>query len=89
MDDDTMEDLTSLDLRHVRAYLTEVIAIYMESARDRSRGPDARLHAAQLAEKALFGYLKLIEQAEIVSELEQFQRILGSWRSSLPKLFED
>jgi hypothetical protein len=89
MADETKEDLSSLDLRHVRAFLFQIIGIYMESARDRSRGPDARLQAAQLAEKALFGYLKLIEQAEFVSELEQFQRILGSWRSSLPKLFED
>jgi tRNA isopentenyl-2-thiomethyl-A-37 hydroxylase MiaE len=50
MDEISHEDLSSLDVRHVRGYCTELIAFYMGLMRDRSRHIEDRLHAAQCAQ---------------------------------------
>jgi hypothetical protein len=84
-----MNDLSSLELRHIRAYLSEIIELYMVAMRDKSSHMAGRLHAAQLAEKTLFNYLKLIDAAELEAELAQLRRIIADWRSTLPQPFED
>jgi hypothetical protein len=45
--------------------------------------------AAKLAQQALNDYLRLLNLAEIQLEIEQTQKLLASWRNSLPHECED
>jgi hypothetical protein len=81
-----MDDLSSFELKDIRALLSEIFRIYMEAARSRDRGTDTRLQAAQLAERACCNYLKFIDAAELDQELRQMERFIVSMRQ--PR-FED
>ena len=50
---------------------------------------DHQLAAARLAQAGLSEYLRPLNITEVQAELEQMQRLLGQWRSSLPHPFED
>jgi hypothetical protein len=45
--------------------------------------------AARLAQAGLSEYLRPLNITEVQAELEQPQRLLGQWRSSLPHPLED
>jgi hypothetical protein len=85
-----MMDTGPLTLNDVRVAFSELIQFYLLSMRDRERPSDHKLQAAQLAQRALNDYLKLLNLTEIQAEIEQTQRLLASWRNSVPdEPFED
>jgi hypothetical protein len=84
-----MDDRSCLELADIRHYLSQVILLYVSAMEEKDRGMEHRLQAAHLAEAALHRYLHLLHTTDLQAEIEQFQRILGSWRSSLPKPFDD
>jgi hypothetical protein len=56
----------------------------MEALRHHERLHDHKLQAAQLAQQALNDYLRLLNITEVQAEIEQTQKLLASWRNSLP-----
>jgi hypothetical protein len=83
------DSLWSMSLNDVRVAFSELIQFYLQSMRDRERQSDHKLQAARLAQQALNDYLTLLNLTEIQAEIEQTQRLLGHWRSTLPGPFED
>jgi hypothetical protein len=78
-----------LTLGDVRIAFSELIQFYLQCMRDRERPSDHKLQAASMVQEALNDYLKLLSLTEIQAEIEQTQRLLASWRNSVPDPFED
>jgi hypothetical protein len=84
-----MGDKWSLTLADTRAAYSEIIQFYLEAMRDRERQSDHKLQAAQMAQRALDSYVKILNLTAIQAEIEQTQKLLASWRNSVPDPFED
>jgi hypothetical protein len=84
-----MDDLSCLELADVRHYLSQIIHLYVSAMEEKDRGIEHRLSCAQLAEAALHRYLLLLNETDTQREIAQMQRLIGQWRSTLPKPFDD
>jgi hypothetical protein len=78
-----------MTLADVRAAYSEIISLYLAAMRHHERLHDHKLQAAQMAQRALDSYVKIINVTEIQAEIEQTQRLLASWQNSVPDPFED
>jgi hypothetical protein len=84
-----MSDRWSMTLTDLRVAYSEVIQLYLSAMRGDEHMLDHKLQAARMAQTAIDSYLKLINITELQAELEQTQRLIGQWRSTLPGPFED
>jgi hypothetical protein len=83
-----MSDKWSMTLADVRVAFSELVQFYLQAMRSHERLQDHKLEAARLAQAALNDYLRLLNVTEIQTEIEQTQKLLASWRNSVPDPFE-
>jgi hypothetical protein len=84
-----MSDTWSLTLADVRSAFSELIEFYLQAMRSHERMLDHKLQAARLAQQALNDYLGLLNVSEVQMEIEQLHKIVGGWRSDLPRPFDE
>jgi hypothetical protein len=83
-----MDDLSSLDERHVRHYYSEIVQVYRRGMLDASHGFESQAHYARLLEECLTRYQAFLWRDQ-QAEIDQLSRQIGLARASLRRGEED